>query len=80
MEKNRNLSLVESMFLCIGNGQIIDTQKIVIILDIRKAEREQFSSSKQKARAAILLKDGSLHLSKISPRALGRRIERWGGR
>jgi len=80
LEKNRNLSLVKSMFLCIGNGQIIDTQKIVIILDMHKAEREESSSSKQKARAAILLEDGSLHLSKISARALGKRIERWGGK
>jgi hypothetical protein len=68
------------MFLCIGNGQIIDIKKIVMIIDMRKAKGGQFSSLKQKAKAAILLKDGSFHLSGISARALGKRIKRWGGK
>jgi len=68
------------MFLCIGNGKIIDTKKIIMILDIRKAKREQVSGSKKRERAAILLEDGSFHLSEISAQALSKRIERWGGR
>ena len=68
------------MFLCIGNNEIIDTRKIVMIIDMRKAKGRQFSSLKQKARAVILLEDGSFHLSGISAPALGKRIEGLGGR
>ena len=68
------------LFLCIVNGQIIDSREIVMIIDMRKAKRGRFSSLKQKARTAILLEDGSFHLSGISARALGKRIERWGGK
>jgi len=67
------------MVLYIGNGQIIDIRKIVMIIDMRKAKGGQFSSLKQKAKAAILLGDGSFHLSGISARAIGKRIERLGG-
>lgn len=68
------------MFLCIGNGKIIDSNKIVMILDIRKAKREQVSAAKKRARASILLEDGSFLLSEISAQALSKRIERWGGK
>lgn len=68
------------MFLCIGNDKIIDTNKIVMILDLCKAKREQVSGSKKKARAAILLEDGSFRLSEISAQALSKRIEKWGGK
>ena len=68
------------LVLCIGNSQIIDSRKIVMIIDMRKAKGGQFSSLKQKAKAAILLEDGSFHLSGISAQALSKRIERWGGR
>jgi hypothetical protein len=68
------------LFLCIGNGKIIDSNKIVMILDIRKAKREQVSAAKKRARASILLEDGSFLLSEISAQALSKRIERWGGK
>lgn len=68
------------LFLCIGNGQIIDIREIVMIIDMRKAKWGQFSSLKQKAKAAILLEDGSFHLSGISARAIGKRFERLGGK
>jgi len=64
------------LFLYIGNGEIIDTRKIVMIIDVQKVKGGQFSSLKQKARAAILLVDGSFRLSGISARTLGKRIER----
>lgn len=68
------------MFLCIGDGEIIDTEKIVMIVDVQKAKGAEFSSLKQKAKAAVLLLDGSLRLSGISAMALRKRIERVGGR
>lgn len=68
------------LFLCIGNGQIIDIREIVMIIDMRKAKWGQFSSLKQKAKAAILLEDGSFRLSGISARAIGKRFERLGGK
>ncbi|MCJ7646891.1 hypothetical protein MUO65_08385 [bacterium] len=68
------------MFLHIGNGEIIDTRKIVMIGDVQNTRRGEFSSLKQKVRAAILLLDGSFRLSAISARALCKRIERLGGR
>ena len=68
------------MFLCIGDGEIIDTKKIVMIVDVQKAKGGEFSSLKEKAKAAILLLDGSFRLSGISARALCKRIERLGGR
>lgn len=67
------------MFLCIENGQIIDVKEIVMIIDVRKANRGQFRRLRQKAKAAILLRDGSFSLSKISARSLGKRIESRGG-
>jgi len=67
------------MFLCIGNDQTIDTRKIVMIVDVQKAKVGRFSSLEQKARAVILLEDGSFRLSGISARALSKRIERLGG-
>ncbi len=51
-----------------------------MIIDMRKAKWGQFSSLKQKAKAAILLEDGSFHLSGISARAIGKRFERLGGK
>lgn len=68
------------MFLHIGNGEIIDTRKIVMIVDVQNTRRGEFSSLKQKVRAAILLLDGSFRLSEISARTLCKRIERLGGR
>lgn len=67
------------MFLYIESGQIIDAGKIVMIIDVRKANRGQFPGLRQKAKAAILLRDGSFHLSNISARSLGKRMESWGG-
>ncbi|MFB0527792.1 MAG: hypothetical protein ACETVT_02820 [bacterium] len=67
------------MFLCIGNGKIIDTRKIVMIIDTQKGKGGRFSSLKEKARAVILLEDGSFHVSEISARTLSKRIERVGG-
>jgi len=78
-EQKQKLSLVKHMFLYIGNGQVIDGEKIVMIIDVRKANRGQFPRLRQKTKAAIVLRDGSFHLSKISARSLGKRIERWGG-
>jgi len=51
-----------------------------MIINMRKAKWGQFSSLKQKAKAAILLKDGSFRLSGISARAIGKRFERLGGK
>lgn len=68
------------MFLCIGNDKLIDINKVVMILDLCKAKREQVSGSKKRGRAAILLEDGSFRLSEISAQALSKRIEKWGGK
>ena len=50
-----------------------------MIVDVQKAKVGRFSSLEQKARAVILLEDGSFRLSGISARALSKRIERLGG-
>jgi len=68
------------LFLYIGSGQIIDTDRIVMILDAQKVSGRQIFGLKQKAKAVILLEDGSFQVSKISARALNKRIERLGGK
>jgi len=68
------------LFLYIGSGQIIDTDRIVMILDAQKASGRQIFGLKQEVKAVVLLEDGSLHVSEISARALNKRIESLGGK
>jgi len=68
------------LFLYVGSGQIIDTDRIVMILDAQKVSGRQILGLEQEAKAVVLLEDGSFRVSKISARALNKRIERLGGK